>query len=472
MKTRIIPTFLLAVLCFGAGPVLAQSPLDPPPVRPLGGPNTKNAAAASFYDSRAKGNDFSGAKTLADLGFSDVHGGVASFNGGSLVLTPDGTNGGTDAFSRDYVLREGGGEQVRDLGCRVVLPANYRTGEATIGVLLRFQREGNGLLLNFAPEAGPSLIAYSSAGGAATRRGEANLSTPYVAANPVALEARVVADAAVALTVTDLTTGKILGFLNVPLKFGEVPAGGFGLVPWMITAGSGSVAVSSVETYPVTMVVCDGDSLTSGENDSLFKGTANPLGTSCPSDLQRLLGNRYHLFNLGRGGYTLPVISGDAASRVDALIAKAERPPIVVLEGGTNDFGIDGSVKPPMPVAKAVQTVYERLQGYWGARHAARADVRVVDVTNTPAMHPAYVRNLGSEMGFDQRRDALNALRKNTTTGPRPDYVADLTGDSSIGKDGSERNPRYFAAQDKTHLTDAGYAVKAGLIAEVIKAMK
>ena len=80
-------------------------------------------APANFYDSRARGNDFDGTKTLAELGFTDVHGGVASFKGGNLVLTPDGTNDGTDAYTRDYVLREGGTEQVRDAGCRVVLPA-------------------------------------------------------------------------------------------------------------------------------------------------------------------------------------------------------------------------------------------------------------------------------------------------------------------------------------------------------------
>ncbi len=428
-------------------------------------------SSANFYDSQAYGNDFGGTRTLADLGFTDVHGGVASLSGGNLLLTPDATNDGTDAYLRDFVLRAGKHEQVRDLGCRVVLPANYRNGGATIGLLLRFHADGSGLLLNFAPDADPSLIAYSVAGGAATRHGEAHPNSPYDPSHPVALEARVIADAAVTLMATDLTTGRILGYLNVPLDFGAVPVGGFGLVPWMITAGSGSIAVASVQSYPVTAVVCDGDSLTAGENATVGKGAASPLATSYPGALQKLLGNRYHVFNLGRSGLTVTAMNNDAARRVDALIAPAERPPVVVIEGGTNDFGIDGSLKPPLSVTQAAQTVYGRLQTYWGARHAARADVTVLDVTNLPAGHPVYVRNLGSPSGFNQRRDALNALRKSPPAGAgaRPDRVVDLTGIVHLGRNGDEKDATYFQADDGTHLTDAGYALKAAAVAEVIQ---
>ena len=422
----------------------------------------------TFYDSQANGNDFSGSKRLDAIGFTDVHGGVASFNGGNLILTPDDTNGGEDAYLRDYVLRSAANEQARDVGCRVVLPANSFTGHATLGLCLRFQAAGSGLIMNYAPDAN-TLYAYSLAGGVTNRRASAPLTTPYVAADPVAVEARVVADAAVTLTVTDLATKQIIGLLNVPLDFGAVPAGSFGLVPWMTSAGKGSIAVASVQSYAVTAVVCDGDSLTYGENDSFGKGTASPLARCYPGVLQSLLDNRYHVFNLGRGGLTLTHMNSDAASRVDALVAHAERPPIVVLEGGTNDFGIDGSIKPPMPLAKAVGTVYARLQTYWAARHAARADTVVIDLTNTPAAHPVYVSNLGSPTGFDQRRDALNTLRKNTTTGPRPDFVADDAADPRIGRDGCEQNAAYFAAKDKTHLTEAGYAIKAEVVAKVIQ---
>lgn len=426
------------------------------------------AAERSFYDSRASDNDFSGAKTLAAIGFSDVHGAVASLDDGNLVLTPDETNDGTDAFSRDFVLRTNKAEQARDMGCQVNLPPGYRTGSATIGILLRGEADGTGLLLNFAPENGTPLLVYSLAKGAASLRGTAGLASPYLDSHPLKLEARVVADAAVAFTATDLATGQILGFLNVPLDFGLLPAGGFGLVPWMTSPGRGSVKVSSVQTYPVTAVACDGDSLTRGENATSGIGTASPLAPTYPGVLQKLLGNHFHVFNLGRSGLTLNAMNGDAAARVDALLASAEQPPIVVLEGGTNDFGIDGSIKPPAPITQAAQTVYERLQAYWKARHVARADVKMVDVTNMPAGHPVYTRNLGSASGFNQRRDALNALRLNGTTGARPDFVVDLTGDPHIGKDGSEQNPAYFQADDQTHLTDAGYAAKAALVAPVV----
>ena len=92
-------------------------------------------------------------------------------------------------------------------------------------------------------------------------------------------------------------------------------------------------------------------------------------------------------------------------------------------------------------------------------------------MTNTPAAHPVYVRNLGSTSGFDLRRDALNTLRKNafkSKTGSRPDRLADLTEDSHIGRDGNENNPMYFAAQDKTHLTEAGYAIVGSVVAAAI----
>lgn len=427
------------------------------------------AAAPVFYDSRASGNDFSGLKPLAAAGFSDAHGAVASFADGNLLLTPDDIHEGTDAFARDFVLRTGKTEQARDVGCQVTLPPNYRRGAATIGLLLRAQADGTGLLLNFAPENGSPLLAYSLAQGVATLRGSAGLRSPYVASHPLSLEARVVADAAAALTVTDLTTGQILGFLNVPLDFGSFPAGSAGLVTWMTSPGRGSVKVASMQTYPVIAVACDGDSLTRGENATSGIGLASPLATAYPGVLQKLLGNRFHVFNLGRSGLTLSAMNGDAASRVDALLAPAEQPPVVVLEGGTNDFGIDGSIKPPMPVSQAVQTVYERLQTYWKARHAARADVKMVDVTNMPAGHPVYTRNLGSPSGFNQRRDALNALRRDGRTGARPDFVVDLSADPHVGRNGSEKDPAYFQADDQTHLTDAGYAAKAALIAPVVR---
>ena len=445
------PFLLVATLFLGAQPLPAVPP-----------------RSVTFYDSQAHGNDFSGTRSLQAIGFTDVHGGVASFRGGNLVLTPDDTNGGEDAYLRDYVLREAAAEQARDMGCRVVLPANSLAGNATLGLCLRFQATGSGLILNFAPGAN-TLYADSLADGVTKRRASAPLVTPYVAADPVAVEARVIADAAVTLTATDLATKQILGFLNVPLDFGTVPAGGFGLVPRMTAAGRGSIAVASVQSYAVTAVVCDGDSLTYGENDSFGKGTASPLALCYPGVLQKLLGNRYHVFNLGRSGLTVTHMNSDAASRVDALVARAEQPPIVVLEGGTNDFGIDGSIKPPMLPARAAETVYGRLQTYWSARHAARADTRVIDLTNTPAAHPVYVSNLGSLAGFNQRRDALNALRKNTTAGPRPDFVADDAADPRIGRDGDEQNATYFAAKDKTHLTEAGYAIKADVVARVIQ---
>ncbi len=427
------------------------------------------AKSPAVYDSQAPGNNFDSSKPLAALGFTDVHGGVASLENGQLVLTPDADHDGTDAFTRDFVLRADNTEQARDLGCRVVLPPRYRTGSSTVGILLRLHADGSGLLLNFAPENNTPLLLYSLAGGAATLRGTAPLSTPYDETHSLALEARVIADAAVALTATDVATGQILGFLNVPLDFGSYPAGSFGLVPWMTSPGKGRIVVSSVQTYPVTAVACDGDSLTRGENATSGIGTASPLAPIYPGVLQKLLGNRVHVFNLGRSGLTLNAMSGDAAHRVDALLAGAEQPPVVVVEGGTNDFGIDGSIKPPLPVPQAAQTVYERLQTYWKARHAARADVKVVDVTNMPAGHPVYTRNLGSPAGFNQRRDALNALRLHGTGGARPDYVADLTNDPHVGKDGSERDATYFQADDQTHLTDAGYAAKAAVIAPVVR---
>ena len=457
---------LTVVLAYGAGRLLAQAPAGFAPQPAAGAKKIVN-----FYDSQSNGNDFHGIKALPAIGFTDVHGGVASFSAGNLVLTPEPAGDGSKVLLRDVVLRGAANEQAHDMGCRVVLPANYRTGNAMIGLLLRFRNNGSGLVLNFTPDAADALTVYSCAEGALTQRGATRLSSPYDASHAIAVEGRVVADAAVALTVTDLANSRILGFLNVPLDFGLLPAGGFGLATWMTAPGHGTIIVSSVQTYPVTAVVCDGDSLTSGENDSIGKGTASPLATAYPGVVQKLIGNRYYVFNLGIGGLVVNQIANDAPKRVDALLAPAEQPPIIVMEGGTNDFGIDGSIKPPMTVEQAAQKVYERLQAFWKARHAARPDTIVVDVTNTPAAHPVYIRNLGSKTGFNERRDALNALRKKppTPVDVRPDWLVDLTTDPHIGQDGNEQDATYFAARDQTHLTGAGYAIVGAAVAAVIQ---
>ena len=62
-------------------------------------------------------------------------------------------------------------------------------------------------------------------------------------------------------------------------------------------------------------------------------------------------------------------------------------------------------------------------------------------------------------------------MRKNTAAGARPDFVADDAADTRIGRDGNEQNATYFNARDKTHLTEAGYAIKAETVAKVIQQM-
>ena len=421
-----------------------------------------------LYDSNT-GADFDGSKTLGSIGFTDVQGGVASFAGGNLVLTPDNINGGTDAYKRDFVVRTGAGEQKRDMGATITLPPNYRTGNATIGAELRFG-SGSMYLFNFAPDNPDTnkLAIFKNVSGTVSPL--ANTGTlvngGYDTSHPVDFEPQVLLNPSrLAITIRDLTTTEVIGFLEAPLDSEaalKAASGSFGLCTWMTGGGTGSIKVARVQSYVVIPVAVDGDSIQAvavnavGYDSGTGTGTAKPTDTTKAGKLQRKMGNRYRVLNRGRSGYTIPEMAADAAARIDAVVASAEQQPVDVIGGGTNDIGNDGVNSPStmgLSTSAAASAVYARLAGYVAARKAAMPTPRVLVETITPADHPAYATNLGgSHAAFNLRRDAYNALLLAGVSGAE---VLDKTRDLRIGPSGSEQNSTYFNPDDKTHETDA-----------------
>jgi lysophospholipase L1-like esterase len=72
----------------------------------------------------------------------------------------------------------------------------------------------------------------------------------------------------------------------------------------------------------------------------------------------------------------------------------------------------------------------------------------------------------GRSAAFYQARNALNAeLRAHWRS--FADALADVGADKTIGADGAETDATYY--RDTVHLTAAGYAIVAGVVADAIR---
>ena len=182
------------------------------------------------------------------------------------------------------------------------------------------------------------------------------------------------------------------------------------------------------------VIVCDGDSITFG--------TCATAGMSYPDQLVRLLGSQWALTNSGAIGETVAQMTSTAPNLVDPCITGFDRRQIVCLFGGTNDlyFGADAS------------TTYNRIVTYCQARQAA--GWKVITFTLLPRSDG------GTPVTFEADRQTVNtSIRNNWTT--FADALCDVGGDATIGAPGASTNPTYYC--DGVHLTDAGYAIVAGL---------
>ena len=170
---------------------------------------------------------------------------------------------------------------------------------------------------------------------------------------------------------------------------------------------------------------------------------------SMPAQVMALLPGGLDMKNLGVGGQTTQMMAADAAAEVDPLFAASRRRNILVCWEGTNDL-ILGSA-PPYDARQA----YRHLAAYCKARQ--RAGFRVVICTVLPR---------GRSAAFYEARNALNAdLRAHWRS--FADALADVGANRTIGADGAETDATYY--RDTVHLTAAGYAIAARVVAGAVE---
>ena len=168
-----------------------------------------------------------------------------------------------------------------------------------------------------------------------------------------------------------------------------------------------------------------------------------------PAQVMALLPAGLDMANLGVGGQTTPMMAADAAAEVDPLFAASRRRNILVCWEGTNDL-ILGSAQP-----YDAQLAYRHLAAYCKARQ--RAGFRVVICTVVPR---------GRSAAFYEARNALNAdLRAHWRS--FADALADVGANRTIGADGAETDATYY--RDTVHLTAAGYAIVARVVAGAVE---
>ncbi len=197
----------------------------------------------------------------------------------------------------------------------------------------------------------------------------------------------------------------------------------------------------SIPAATKPQVVCDGNSLT-------FGFLASDASKAYPIVMQKdEIGGRsaWKVTNFGVSGQGIAEMLSDAVSQVDALYGSARSKNIVVCWEGTNSAN-----DPGIPLA----TIYANTTTYVQGRQAA--GYKVLILTCLPATGATI------DPGFEARRASYNTWVLANSAGA--DAVLDVASDTRL--DDSE-DATYFNA-DKTHLTDAGYAVVADLVGAAV----
>jgi len=182
-------------------------------------------------------------------------------------------------------------------------------------------------------------------------------------------------------------------------------------------------------------LICDGNSLTFG--------TGSTAGNDYPSQLRTLLGSGYWVTNVGVGGKTTAQMISGGAATVDTRQDSWNPRNWLIAWEGTNQ----------LPVSTAEES-YDLLVQYCQERRAAGANKIIVGT-----MLPADGR---SEV---ERQEYNDLIRTNWDS--FADAFADVGDDPTIGQTGDNLNLTYYNA-DKVHMTDAGYAVVAGIFEDSV----
>lgn len=201
--------------------------------------------------------------------------------------------------------------------------------------------------------------------------------------------------------------------------------------------------------WPHTLVVCDGDSITSG---SLIVGT----GLTYPQSLQNLLGGGYVVVNQGLDGDTMANMVTQGASQIDTILATypTVTNTIVIPWAGTNDL---------VATALDANGIYAKYQQYVIDRKAAGWK-KVIPVTMLPR---SGIMHGTPQPYFDAQRAIINSLLQggNHAGG---DALADPASNATMGPTGAETNTTYYV--DLVHPTNLGASINAGIIYNAILA--
>lgn len=162
-----------------------------------------------------------------------------------------------------------------------------------------------------------------------------------------------------------------------------------------------------------------------------------------PAQVGVLLADDSHVVNLAVGGATWSDMTADAAVTIDAAYLTMRKSICVAWEGINT-----------LIASQDAAACYAAQVAYCQARQAA--GFKVVALTVLPE---------GDFVAFNNARNAVNiSIRANWAS--FADALADVAADPRIGDDGDEDDTTYF--RDKAHMTAAGYAVVAGIVARAI----
>lgn len=202
-------------------------------------------------------------------------------------------------------------------------------------------------------------------------------------------------------------------------------------------AGWAAFYAAALDHYRVAalrnLIVCDGDSRTSGWEHASF-------GNTWPAILDNLLASDATVLNLGVGSQTLNNMASDAATEVDPLYSASYARSVAICYGGINDVFAGDSAA----------TAQGDISTYCAARQSTGFDVLV------GTLPPASTVSGAAETV----RTTVNTwLRANY--GTFADGLVDFAADPRLT---NTADTTYFDA-DGVHFTATGYAVHAELVA-------
>lgn len=190
------------------------------------------------------------------------------------------------------------------------------------------------------------------------------------------------------------------------------------------------------------LVVCGGDSLTSGYGTTLGESQKMSLtGTSYPCRLYAALGTDYDVRTDSVSGRAISVMISESPHFSDLLVVRGDNENIYVMDEWTNTLNASKSVG-------AALSQYKRF-----CKARKRAGFKVIVTT------PPYRKDASKYAGYNNDQAAIiSHLRAHWPE--FADEFCDLSLDSRLA---DADNTTYFNA-DKLHLIEAGLQVKADLI--------